>query len=316
MQGGDPTKKGPDVHPASLSLLEHVAGRFELPLDAAESERRLDFAKWIASDANPLTARVLANRVWQYHFGAGIVDTPSDFGALGGQPTHPELLDWLARRIHQLGWRLKPLQREIMLSETYRQAGAYREDMARVDLSARYLWRFPPRRLSAEEVRDTILFAAGKLDLRMGGPGFRLYKYLQDNVATYVPLDEHPPETYRRAVYHQNARASRVDLLADFDCPDNASSAPTRSATTTPLQALTLLNHSFTRDMARFLAERVKQEVGKSEPSLQVRRVFELAFDRPPTASEEQAAVQLIASHGLPALCRAIINANELIYLE
>jgi mono/diheme cytochrome c family protein len=316
MQGGDPAKRGGDVHPASLSALETSAGRYELPLDAAEAERRLKLAQWIASDSNPLTARVIANRIWQYHFGTGLVDTPNDFGMLGGQPTHPELLDWLARRLQHHGWRLKPLHREIMLSQTYRQSGAFRRQMARIDAAARYLWRFPPRRLAAEEVRDTVLAIAGKLDPHMGGPSFRLYKYVQDNVATYLPLDEHGPETYRRAVYHQNARASRVDLLSEFDCPDNAFSAPTRAATTTPLQALTLLNHRFTHDMAGHLAARVDRETDKSQPLAQVRRVFALAFNREPSDPEAVASVQLIERFGLAALCRAIINSNELIYLE
>ena len=135
---------------------------------------------------------LLANRVWHFHFGTGIVDTPSDFGRMGGAPTHPALLDWLARQVHQNGWRLKPLHRQIMLSQTYRQSAAFRPDAARVDADSRLLWRYPPRRLSGEEVRDAMLFVAGQLDTHMGGPGFRLYRYLQDNVATYVPLDRAP----------------------------------------------------------------------------------------------------------------------------
>ena len=183
---------------------------------------------------NPLTARVLANRVWHYHFGAGIVDTPSDFGHMGSRPTHPELLDWLARQLLQNDWKLKPLHRTIMTSRAYRQSSEWRAAAAREDADSRLLWRFPPRRLTAEEIRDTLLSVTGKLDFTMGGPGFRLYQYQQDNVATYVPLDEVGPETYRRAVYHHNARASRVDVLSDFDCPDPAFAAPKRAATITP----------------------------------------------------------------------------------
>jgi mono/diheme cytochrome c family protein len=197
-KGGDPQRPGAEVRPSSLNVLEAVAPRFELAATAREGERRLGLANWIASDANPLTARVLANRVWQYHFGTGIVDTPSDFGYLGGKPTHPELLDWLAARLQAQGWRLKALHREIVLSQAYRQSSELREAAAKQDKDARLLWRFPPRRLSAEEIRDTLLMIAGKLNLQMGGPGFRLYKYLEDNVATFVPLDQHPPETYRR----------------------------------------------------------------------------------------------------------------------
>jgi hypothetical protein len=253
---------------------------------------------------------VLANRVWQWHFGTGIVDTPSDFGFLGSKPTHPELIDYLASRIVANGWKLKPLHREILLSQTYLQSAAYREEAAKEDKDARLLWRFPPRRLSAEELRDTMLTVGGKLQLEpMGGPGFRLYRYLANNVSTYVPLDTHGPESYRRAVYHQNARASVVDVLNDFDLPDIAFAAPKRANTTTPLQALTLLNHSFTLDMAKALAARIQK--GDA-----VTQAYRITFQRKPSAKEHEAATQLIATHGAEAFCRALLNANELLYLE
>ncbi len=314
-KGGDPQRRGADVRPASLAVLDGALKSFDLPADAPESERRLALANWIANDENPLTVRVLANRIWHYHFGTGIVDTPSDFGYLGGKPSHPELLDWLARRLQTNGWQLKALHREILLSQTYQQSGANREDAAKQDGSTRLLWRFPPRRLQAEEIRDSILSVAGKLNLQMGGPSFRLYRYLEDNVATYLPLDQHGPETYRRAVYHQNARSSLVDGLTDFDLPDNAGSAPSRISTTSPLQALTLLNHQFTLDMADALEARVKQEAPNNEAA-QIRHAFALAFQRQPAQAEESAALQLIARHGWRAFCRALLNANELIYLQ
>ena len=150
----------------------------------------------------------------------------------------------------------------------------------------------------------------------MGGPGFRLYEYLQDNVATYVPLEEFGPETYRRAVYHQNARAARVDLLTDFDCPDNAFAAPRRNTTTTPLQALTLMNHQFTLDLSRFLAARLRQDAGTEHVDQQIDRAFQLLYSRAPRSEEQQAARALIAASDLEALCRAMINSNELIYLD
>jgi mono/diheme cytochrome c family protein len=314
-KGGDPLRRGADVQPASLAVLDGALKSFALPADAPESERRLALANWIASDENPLTARVLANRIWHYHFGTGIVDTPSDFGYLGSKPTHPELLDWLARRLQMHGWKLKPLHREIVLSQTYRQASAHREDAAQQDGGTRLLWRFPPRRLRAEEIRDTMLSVTGKLNLQMGGPGFRLYRYLEDNVATFVPLDQHGTETYRRAVYHQNARSSLIDGLTDFDLPDNAGPAPSRISTTSPLQALTLLNHQFTLSMADALSDRVKGEMLNKE-SAQVRRAFALAFQRQPTSEEETAALKLIARHGWRAFCRALLNASELLYLN
>ncbi len=309
-QGGDPLKPGDQVVPASLQVLDRATRAYSLNADAPENQRRLALARWIAHDDNPLTPRVLANRLWQYHFGTGIVETPSDFGFLGSQPTHPELLDYLARRLLANGWRIKPLHREILLSQTYRQSSTFRADAARNDKDARLLWRYPPRRLTAEEIRDTLLSVANKLQLDpMGGPGFRLYKFTQNNVCTYFPLDVHGPETYRRAVYHQNARASVVDVLNDFDLPDIAFAAPKRANTTTPLQALTLLNHGFTLDMARSFAARI--ETG--DP---IAQAFSLAFQRPPTTNERLAAEKLIATFGREAFCRALLNSNELIYID
>ena len=192
-----------------------------------------------------------------------------------------------------------------MRSETYRQASLYRKGPAEVDTDSRYLWRFPTRRLSAEEIRDSMLQVAGMLDTTMGGPGFRLYRYLQDNVATYVPLDEHGPITWRRAVYHQNARASRTDVLSDFDCPDPAFAAPRRASTVTPLQALTLLNHRFSMGTATFFARRLQRESAAGDPGAQVHRAFQLAYLRNPSRVELGAAIGLIEQHGLRAFCRA-----------
>jgi mono/diheme cytochrome c family protein len=309
-KGGDPMKPSEPVVPASLSVLDQVTKPFELRPDADEGQRRLALAKWITSSDNPLTPRVLANRVWQWHFGTGLVDTPSDFGFLGSKPTHPELLDFLASRLIAHSWRLKPLHREILLSRTYQQSAAFHPEAAKEDKDARLLWRFPPRRLSAEEIRDTMLAVAGKLQLDpMGGPGFRLYKFTRDNVSTYFPLDTHGPETYRRAVYHQNARASVADVLNDFDLPDIAFAAPKRANTTTPLQALTLLNHRFTLDMADALAARLS--FGDA-----VTAGYRLTIQRDPTAKEHEAATKLLTTHGTESFCRALLNSNELLYLE
>jgi hypothetical protein len=310
--GGDPQKKGEAVAFAGPEFLSEAEKGYILSPTATEAQRRAALAEWIVAPENPLTPRVLANRLWHYHFGTGIVDTPSDFGYMGGKPSHPELLDWLARRLQADKWRLKSLHKLIVTSQTYRQSSAFRRDAAEVDANSRLLWRFPPRRLSGEEVRDSMLAVAGKLDPKMGGPGFRLYRYVQDNVATYIPLDAPGPETYRRAVYHQNARAARVDVLSDFDCPDPASASPRRASTTTPLQALTLFNHKFTLDMAAALADRA----AKASPTDPVGRVFALAYGRPPTRDERAAAEKVTSAHGLRALCRAVLNSNEFLYLD
>ena len=312
--GGDVQRPGEEVVPASPTMLASVRP-YELPSDAAEGDRRLALAEWLVASNNPLTPRVLANRIWHYHFGTGIVATPSDFGFMGDPPSHPRLLDWLSDKLQHDGWRIKPLHRQIMLSQTYRQASGHRAEAARIDADSRLLWRFPPRRLTGEEIRDTMLAVAGRLDTRMGGQGYTLYRYLEDNVATYVPLDKHPPESYRRAVYHHRARATQIDLITDFDGPDCAFAAPRRSATISPLQVLTLLNHSFTLDMAGCLSERLEWDAGEA-PVAQVRRAFQLAFVREPATEEIVAAAALVESHGLRAFCRALLNSSELIYID
>ena len=324
--GGDPQRKGDAVVPAALSAFLREEKGYTLPADAPEQKRRVALANWIVSEDNPLTPRVLVNRVWHGHFGTGIVSTPSDFGYMGGRPSHPELLDWLARELMApsegegaspgQAWRLKRMHKLIMLSQAYRQASTYRAEPAAIDADSRLLWRYPPRRLSAEAIRDTMLALAGKLDPAMGGPGYRLYDYLRDNVSTYIPLDKVGPETYRRAVYHQNVRASRIDVLTDFDFPDCAMSTPRRVATTSPLQALTLMNHSFTMDMANFMTERLQQDVEARNTGAMVDRAFRLAFNRPADGEEAAAALDLIEAYGMPAFCRALLNANELIYVN
>jgi hypothetical protein len=235
---------------------------------------------------------------------------------MGEKPSHPELLDWLARQLVDGGWRLKPLHKLIVMSQAYRQSSANQEEAALVDSGSRMLWRFPPRRLAAEEVRDTMLRIAGVLDDHLGGPGFRLYQYSRDNVATYTPLDDFGPETYRRSVYHQNARASRIDVLSDFDAPDCAYSTSRRVPTTTPTQALALMNHSFTMKMAAALADRLKKEAGADHPSAHVAFAFQLTYGRPPDAEEQAAALELVEKHGLRAFCRALLNSSELIYVN
>jgi hypothetical protein len=235
---------------------------------------------------------------------------------MGERPSHPELLDWLAKRLVVEGWRLKAMHKLIVMSQTYRQSGAFNEAAAKVDTDSRLLWRFPPRRLAAEEMRDSILFIVGKLDEHMGGPGFRLYQYTRDNVATYTPLEFFGPETYRRSVYHQNVRASHVDLLSDFDAPDCAFSTSRRVTTTTPSQSLALMNHSFTMAMADALSKRLAAEAGESNSNEQIRLGFKLAYGRMPSAAEKSAAATLIDTYGMRAFCRALLNSSEFIYVN
>ncbi len=195
LKRGSPKDRAEVVPPGSLSALHQMLPGFQLGLDAPEGERRLALARWITDDRNALTARVLANRIWHYHFGKGLVGTPSDFGFNGEPPTHPHLLDWLAGRLRSLGWRLKPFHKELMLSAAYRQSSDDNSSFHSMDSESRYLWRFPPRRLEAEAIRDAVLAVSGKLDSRMGGPGFRLYQYTVDNVAAYKFRETFDEET-------------------------------------------------------------------------------------------------------------------------
>ena len=315
MVRGDPMNEGPEVAPGSLSTLSDLLAGFELAVDAPEAERRLALARWIASDDNALAARVIVNRVWMHHFGQPFLLNPSDFGVNGGTPTHPELLDWLAHRlIHAHNWRLKPLHREIVLSAAYRQSSAYRKDAARVDGDGGFLWRYPPRRLEAEELRDAILQTSGNLNRHMGGPGFRLYRYTVDNVATYYPLEEFSADTYRRGVYHQHARSVKPELLGEFDCPETSLPSPKRITTTSPLQALTLLNSAFVLDQASSFAALVESEAHEDDVSL-VEAAWRRAYQREPSASEKRSATELLTQHGLEALGRAILNSNEFLYV-
>jgi len=310
LKGGSVMQRGAPVAPASLSTLSHA--NFTVPLDAPEGEARLQFARWLADDRNPLTPRVIVNRLWHYHFGHGLVATPSDFGYNGERPSHPELLDHLAQRLLAHGWRLKPLHKEILLSAAYQQSSAFNPAAARIDADSRLLWRFPPQRLQAESVRDAMLHVAGALNPERGGPSFRLYKYTVDNVATYFPLDHLGPATYRRSVYAESARSISNELLTVFDCPDSSLPEPRRVSTTSPLQALSLLNHSFTLDMASALEKRL----AATAPGERIAQAFLLTFGRPPEPAELTQSEQLITKHGFAHFARALFNTNEFLYVH
>ena len=313
--GGNPQRKGKEVVPASLSAFDTASEGYRLDPGAAEGKRRLALANWLVSGENPLTPRVWVNRIWQKHFGHGLVSTPSDFGVMGSQPSHADLLDWLAGQLLDNGWRMKPLHKLLLMSQAYRQSSTFRSDAARADADSKFLWRFPPRRLSAEEIRDSMLKVSGMLKEEMGGAGFKLYRYLQDNVATYQPLDHHGSETYRRGIYHHNARAAIVDLMTEFDCPDPAFPAPKRASTTTPLQALTLLNHSFTLDMAKALSNQLDQD-SAGDDERWVTLAYLRSYGRNPVESELKKALAYKADLGGVLFCRALFNSNEFIHID
>ena len=307
MHRGDPMQPREQIAPGALAKFGR---KLSLTADAPDQDRRLALAKWIASPEHPLTARVLVNRLWHHHFGAGIVDTPSDFGLNGGRPTHPELLDWLASEFIARGWSVKAIHRLMVTSATYRQSGAAHAAGISGDAGARLLWRFPPRRMEAETLRDAMLLVSGKLDVRMGGPGFDLFNPNGNYVKVYNSKREFGPAEFRRMVYQSKPRTELDDTFGVFDCPDAGQVSPKRLNSTTPLQALNLLNSPFAIQQSKFFAERVESESGK-DASAQVRRAFQIIFTREPVADELGAGIKLVSAHGVAALCRALFNTNE-----
>lgn len=308
---GDPTQPRQPIAPGALT---QIAAKLDIPAGASDSDRRLALAKWIVSAENPLAARVIANRLWHHHFGRGLVDTPSDLGYGGGRPSHPELLDWLAGELTSHGWSLKHLHRTIVFSAAYRQSSAAREEAQAIDASAVYLWRYPPRRLEAEPLRDAILATTGQLDLTMSGPGFDLFEPNGNYVKVYNSKKQFGPDTFRRMVYQSKPRMQLDDTFGAFDCPDAGQVAPKRHSSTTPLQALSLLNSPFLLDQAENFALRVKREAGE-DAQAQTRRAFSLAFGRSATADEIAGGTALVSEHGLAALCRALLNSNEFVMI-
>jgi len=309
---GEPLQKRDSIAPGGV---ESVGAALSLSADAPEAERRLALAKWIASADNPLTARVIVNRIWHHHFGQGLVRTPSDLGWGGGRPSHPELLDWLARELMANGWRLKPVHRAIMLSSVYRQSSGHRSDAAAVDAGNQLLWRFAPRRLEAEAIRDCMLWTSGVLDLRMGGPGYDVFEPNTNYVKVYTPKREFGQAEWRRMVYQDKPRLRQDATFGAFDCPDSSQAVPRRNVSTTALQALNLLNGPFVVQQAGLLAARLQREAG-DDPAAQTKRAFWLAFGRAPDDDELAAAVALVAQQGLTIFCRAMLNANEFLYLN
>lgn len=307
---GDPLSPREVVHPGALSVI----GALNLTNETPEQERRIALAKWIGDSKNPLTARVLVNRIWHYHFGTGIVDTPSDFGRNGGRPTHPKLLDWLAGEFMNHNWSIKHIHRLILLSSTYQQSNRPHASGLAVDADSRFLWRFPPRRLEAEVIRDEILEVCGVLDKGTGGPGFSFFEPNKNYVRVYTPLKEFGPKEWRRMVYSTKVRMEQDAVFSAFDCPDAGQVTPRRNRSTTAIQALNLFNSRFIQQQSEILAKRLQKEMG-ADTEKQVQRAFQLTFGRDAAENESTASIKLIAEHGLPALCRALFNSNEFLFL-
>mgnify|MGYP001242511363 CR=1 FL=1 len=308
---GDPLAKREEVGPDGIGAL---GGTLGLDASAPEQQRRLKLAQWITTPDNPLTARVIVNRLWKHHFGIGLAATLNDLGTNGTRPTHPELLDWLAAELVSSGWSLKQLHHLILTSHTWRQSSRPHKEALAADGGSRLLWRFPPRRLEAEAIRDNILLAAGTLDSRMGGPGFSGFRVEAENVRHYHAKASYGPADWRRMLYMTKVRQEREPTFGVFDCPDFNQTAPSRSRSTTPLQALSLLNSPFVLQQAGLLARRLRHEAG-ADTRAQVARACQLALGREPNREELADANRLVAEHSLEAFCRALFNANEFLFL-
>ena len=307
---GDPEQRADEIAPALPELFKPAP----FPADMPEQERRLALARWIASADNPLTARVMVNRIWQGHFGTGLVETPNDFGLNGTPPSHPELLDWLAAEFVASGWSVKHLQRLIVLSATYRQSALIDPAAARIDRDTRLLWRFPSRRLEGESIRDAMLAVSGELNLQTGGPGFDFFK-ARGGLSGFPPVDTFGPDRLRRMVYAHKVRRETVPVFGVFDCPDAGQAMPRRGQSTTAIQALGLFNSDFVADRARAFAERVKRAAPAGDVEAQVTKAFEIALGRGPDAVELAASATVVRAHGLDPLCRVLFNGNEFLFI-
>jgi hypothetical protein len=298
---GDYKLRGPRVapRPPGVILASQPAGAFEAPATEADTDqrgRRRALAKWLACPTNPLTARVAVNRLWQHHFGRGIVATPSDFGTRGEPPSHPELLDWLASELVAKGWRAKPLHRLMVTSAAYRQSSRLCPDLAATDPDNLLFGRMNRRRLDAEGIRDAMLAVSGELNSKMGGPGVLapLEKEVKDLIFTEAevvdlwPVDRNPAEHLRRSLYLFRKRNVRYPLFDAFDAPDTQNACPRRATSTHALQALTLINSDLASGRARALAARIAREAGTLDD--QIARAYKLVLARAPKRPEIERA--------------------------
>jgi len=316
---GDITSPGAEARPGTLSCLPGSPARFDLPADAPEGQRRAALAGWLASKDNPLTWRSIVNRVWQYHFGRGIVDTPNDFGRMGQLPTHPELLDWLAIEFRDGDQSLKTLHRLMVTSATYRQRSFAPADAPghEIDAVNSFLWRASRRRLEAEAVRDAVLAVSGKLDLTMGGPSFQDFVIEKPEHSPHYQYHLHDPEdprTHRRSVYRFLVRSQTQPFMTVMDCADPSMQVDKRNETISPLQSLAMLNNPLMMAMAKHFAARVAGSATSTDE--QIVHAFRLALARSPTDEEQTALTAYTDVYGLPNTCRVIFNLNEFLFVD
>ena len=301
----------------SSDLSPSAAGHFNLPPDHTEGDRRAALAQWITRPDHPLTWRSIVNRIWQHHFGRGLVDTPNDFGRMGKLPTHPELLDWLAVEFRDNGQSFKKLHQLIVTSATYQQSSVHDASNSTIDSDNRFLWRTNRRRLGAEEIRDSMLAVSGRLDTKMGGPGYYLFALERPEHSPhyeYHKFNHHDAASHRHSVYRFIARSQPDPYMTTLDCADSSQSTPQRNETLTSLQALSMLNNGFSLTMSKHFASRLSTEA--SSPSKQVARGFQLTSGRSPTESELTELTAYAEKYGMHNLCRLLFNLSEFVYVD
>lgn len=314
---GEINDRGPEAQPASLQMVPDLPGSFQLDDPEDESARRAALADWLAHPKNVLTWRSIANRVWHFHFGRGLVDTPNDFGRMGSSPSHPELLDWLAVTLRDNGGSLKELHRLIVNSATYRQSSQYDPRAAQVDADNRLLWRMHRRRLDAESARDAMLKISGQLNSQLGGPPVKHFietkTFNERPEADYQNFDVDDPANRRRSLYRFVYRTIPDPFLSALDCPDGTQLAPVRNVSITSLQALATLNDKFVIRQSEHIAERIGTH---DDIPAQVKQAYRLILGRLPNEDELSLVVEYTHQHGLANACRFLLNTNEFMFLD
>lgn len=311
----DPKEK---AFPGVIPIFSGESPRLDLPDPHSESDRRMALAQWITRPDHPLTWRSIVNRIWLWHFGEGIVSTPNDFGRMGQPPSHPQLLDWLATEFRDHDGRFKHLHKLIVTSAAYRQSSESNPGFEAKDADNRYLRRMNRRRLTAEELRDSILLASGALDRRVGGPGFYLFKLEKTDHSPhfeYHLFDPADSSSHRRSVYRFIVRSQPDPFMTTLDCADSSISTPKRNETLTALQALSLLNNPFTLVMADKFATNLLSH-GNPDPEFLVDQAFQRVTGRSPQAGEFDMMLEYLSQHGLPNLCRSLFNLSELSFID
>ena len=318
LKRGEITKPGELATPGALSSVTAIPARFNLPKPDAEGDRRAALARWLSHPDNPLTWRSAVNRVWHHHFGRGLVDTPNDFGRMGGLPSHPELLDWLAVEFRDGSGSMKKLHRLIVTSAVYRQSSQHKAQASQVDADNRLLWRQNRTRLDAESLRDAVLQIAGRLDLRMGGPSDQQFAvspgiHVTPNV-DYNKFDWDSPAARRRSVYRFIFRTLPDPFMDALDCPDASLLTPVRTHSVDALQALALLNDAFILRQSEHFSTRVAADAKSLDE--QIAAACQLAFARTPDKMELKIMSDYATRHGLANLCRLLLNSNEFLFLD